>query len=460
MDLTRNDTVSEEDALYYPGMDLWSQEFVEYSTAEPGTTCFPTSGERLSSIHTTLLRRGQHTNGQSEFPPYPFLENDTGFIPYTGATSGFMDMHPQFLRREFDSSPSLPGDSDLSWMSESEGSFSPAPSGCSLKDLLQAVDLWEPGPGHGLEYEPQSMHDFQNVPDIDIDPELQAPYGVTNQNMLGQGEKALSRCLEDMKVDTDIDGEISMKDGDAREDSMQRTPLAAITRPMAGYTCSRKPDSNRAGKCAIKRPKQNKSKSRSESRDSTTKRIFACSFAHYGCESAFPSKNEWKRHITSQHLQLGFYRCDVGDCKPSISKNNRYTMNNDGDRAYNDFNRKDLFTQHQRRMHAPWLVETGLKPSKLEENAFEASLDAVRSRCWHEKRKPPQQSQCGFCGKEFSGPRSWDERMEHVGKHFEKGENNNEREDPELRMWALQEGIICPAGDNKWVLSSLQPSKG
>ncbi|GAD99001.1 C2H2 finger domain protein [Paecilomyces variotii No. 5] len=311
------------------------------------------------------------------------------------------------------------------------------------------------------------MHDVQNIPDTD--PELQTPHGVTDQNMLGQDEKALSRYLEDMRVDTDIDGEIPMKDGDACEDGMQRIPLGPITRPMAAYPHSRKSDSTRAAKCAIRRSKQKKSKSRSESRDSSAKRLFACSFAHYGCESTFPSKNEWKRHVTSQHLQLGFYRCDVGDCKPSNSKNNRYSMSTDGDsprsvlgrgRVYNDFNRKDLFTQHQRRMHAPWLVVTGLKLSQVEEDAFEASLDAVRTRCWHEKRKPPQQSQCGFCGKEFSGPRSWDERMEHVGKHFEKGEANSETEDLELRMWAIQEGIIRPTGENKWVLSSLQPTKG
>ncbi|KAJ9253884.1 hypothetical protein DTO195F2_6861 [Paecilomyces variotii] len=465
MDLTRNGAVSEDDALSYPGTDLWSLEPVEYPTAEPGTACFPISRERRSYIHPSLL-----ANGLPELPLYPFLDNDAGFIPHTGAMSGInMDMHPQFMRQEFDSSPSLPGDSEFSWTSESEGSFSPAPSWRS-PNSSQTFDLWEPGPGHRFEYELRSvaMHDLQNFPDIDR--ELQTVYGVPDQKILGPEEMVLSQYMEDMKVDTDVDAGIPMKDGDAGDDSMRRISLDSTKIPItAGYPQSRKPDSKRAGKCATRSPKQRRTTSRSESRDSAAKRVFVCSFAHYGCESAFPSKNEWKRHVTSQHLQLGFYRCDVGNCKPSSSKNNRYiSVNNDNDspgsglkksRVYNDFNRKDLFTQHQRRMHAPWLGIAGPKPSQAAEAAFEASLESVRSRCWHEKRKPPQRSQCGFCGKEFSGPASWDERMEHVGKHFEKGAANDEAEDVELRAWALSEGIIRPINDNKWVLSNLHPAK-
>ena len=59
-----------------------------------------------------------------------------------------------------------------------------------------------------------------------------------------------------------------------------------------------------------------------------TPRIFTCSFAPYGCQSTFVSKNEWKRHVTSQHLQLGFYRCDVGKCsinsQSATSNQNQY----------------------------------------------------------------------------------------------------------------------------------------
>jgi hypothetical protein len=42
--------------------------------------------------------------------------------------------------------------------------------------------------------------------------------------------------------------------------------------------------------------------------------------------------------------------------------------------------------------------------------------------------------------------------MEHVGKHFEAG-LFQEKEDPELRAWALRESLIKPAGRGKWLLS-------
>ncbi|KAL8902544.1 MAG: hypothetical protein Q9207_004600, partial [Kuettlingeria erythrocarpa] len=45
-------------------------------------------------------------------------------------------------------------------------------------------------------------------------------------------------------------------------------------------------------------------------------RPFTCSFRRYGCKSRFGSKNEWKRHVSSQHLCPGIYRCDIGVCVP------------------------------------------------------------------------------------------------------------------------------------------------
>lgn len=40
---------------------------------------------------------------------------------------------------------------------------------------------------------------------------------------------------------------------------------------------------------------------------SAHKRPFHCSFRRYGCTSTFGSKNEWKRHVTSQHICQGIY---------------------------------------------------------------------------------------------------------------------------------------------------------
>jgi hypothetical protein len=194
----------------------------------------------------------------------------------------------------------------------------------------------------------------------------------------------------------------------------------------------------------------------------TQKRVFTCAFSHYGCEATFGSKNEWKRHVGSQHLQLGFYRCDTDFCDPdkqsSSTKSHSSTT-----KSYNDFNRKDLFTQHHRRMHTPW-NSTSREPSSKVHQDFENSLEEVRKRCWHERRTPPQRSTCVFCRRVFEGPTGWEERMEHVGKHFE-GKNNGaadveslqEEEDEDLREWAVKEGIVRDYGTRGFWLLGMEP---
>ncbi|KAJ5999703.1 hypothetical protein N7481_000112 [Penicillium waksmanii] len=180
--------------------------------------------------------------------------------------------------------------------------------------------------------------------------------------------------------------------------------------------------------------------------ENSNTRTFVCSFAPYGCESTFVSKNEWKRHVTSQHLQLGFYRCDVGKCSIHTHSGPQPPNTTTSPPVQpNDFNRKDLFTQHHRRMHAPWITSTRRTPSDSEKAAFETSLDEVRRRCWFGLRKAPQQSRCGFCQEVFSGEGSWDARMEHVGRHFEREDRiglGEEGEDVALREWGLNEGIL------------------
>jgi len=90
----------------------------------------------------------------------------------------------------------------------------------------------------------------------------------------------------------------------------------------------------------------------------------------------------------------------------------------------------------------------------------------VRRRCWQEKRKPPQRSTCGFCRKIFEGPNGWDERMEHVGKHFEGKhhgvadvENVQEEVDEDLREWAVREGIVRDYGTKGFWLVGMEPAE-
>ncbi|KAJ9636098.1 hypothetical protein H2204_005595 [Knufia peltigerae] len=192
---------------------------------------------------------------------------------------------------------------------------------------------------------------------------------------------------------------------------------------------------------------------------------FPCSFHHYGCPAVFSSKNEWKRHVSSQHVRLGFYRCDLGACSSEFAPHQH--------RGYNDFNRKDLFTQHCRRMHAPWGTKdkTMEKVSKKEKDNFEKELGQIRARCWVEARKPPEKTKCGFCDKKFiegqgqNGSvivRAWDQRMEHMGKHYEKDGfvAKDERVDLGLQGWALREGVIRQAKTtNRYLLVGLEPAQ-
>lgn len=209
-------------------------------------------------------------------------------------------------------------------------------------------------------------------------------------------------------------------------------------------------------------------------------RPFICSFNRYGCPSTFGSKNEWKRHVSSQHLRLGIYRCDIGACVPVSSQHRRKSSSSsvgnskclraaggngiasESVAGFNEFNRKDLFTQHVRRMHGP-----PTSASRTEKDAFDASLDAVRERCLISLRDSPPRSICGFCNSPakantrpdgvaahgsrdvvFEGHSAWDERMEHVGKHLERGEGA-EMEDEGLREWMVGEGLVTRE-NGKW----------
>lgn len=251
-------------------------------------------------------------------------------------------------------------------------------------------------------------------------------------------------------------------------------------------------------------------------------RVYPCAFHRFGCTSEFPNKNEWKRHVACQHLQLGYYRCDLDGCDPdtchsttSTSRNGRRAnahtvarprsqndMSNTTDeivKYYNDFNRKDLFTQHCRRMHGPSRnpalcskppsKKNGqLCPTKDDEAAFEAKLTEIRRRCWHVRRHAPRRSWCGFCktlfdasyydpspsssastsgsnglGKEMEGnaeEKAWEERMEHVGKHYEKegADCEDEELDDDLVDWGLETGVLKRLPDGRpWLIHAEDP---
>lgn len=179
-------------------------------------------------------------------------------------------------------------------------------------------------------------------------------------------------------------------------------------------------------------------------------RPFPCAFSFAGCTSTFGSKNEWKRHIASQHLCLQYYRCS--QCPSSAAEGKG-----------NEFNRKDLFTQHLRRMHAPFAIKKALTKgdSKLQTD-WENHVKEMQVSCLVQRREPPQHVACPKpdCLKEFEGHIAWDEWTEHVGRHMEKGDGLRIGVDRRLAKWALDEGIIEQGEDGEYRFASQEEVSG
>ena len=280
-----------------------------------------------------------------------------------------------------------------------------------------------------------------NLPEeVDISEQIISPPDSGRERSVDDDE-TMRDAEEDVALESDNESEFDPRTSSPRRrstiiarHSLRRTknpkavinPKARVTKPsqIQGSSANGTPRSKAKKKPPVTKKVASDSKS------------FPCAFHHYGCCATFANKNEWKRHVSSQHLQLGYYRCDMGTCS-------------DLQKGFNDFNRKDLFTQHCRRMHAPWhgtrKGEDGV--SKKEKDHFEKQLESIRARCWVDRRKAPQKTKCGFCGKKFvdgKESRGWDERMEHVGRHFEKDDKKSEDEavDSGLRQWAISEGVV------------------
>ncbi|KAI0445325.1 hypothetical protein F4803DRAFT_167588 [Xylaria telfairii] len=187
-------------------------------------------------------------------------------------------------------------------------------------------------------------------------------------------------------------------------------------------------------------------------------RPFTCIFEFAGCRSTFASKNEWKRHCASQHIVLQYWVCQQDGCaqvsnRPSASKkssgatrkrtNNcpRYPVTYPSTLPNGTiFNRKDLYTQHLRRMHVPAHLKNKVKSKthvpEWEERQRVHQDEAIRVRC-----QLPTHMLCPApnCNVRFDGSNAWDERMEHVAKHLEKAASGAE---PPLRFGGDTDGTL------------------
>lgn len=202
-------------------------------------------------------------------------------------------------------------------------------------------------------------------------------------------------------------------------------------------------------------------------------RPFHCVFNWAGCESTFASKNEWKRHVMSQHILLHYWVCQVELCSKAVNKapgaaHSGFSLPNGA-----IFNRKDLFTQHLRRMHTPPHVKKLLRQAKMatkapshpsimdwENRLKELQTDGIKPRC-----RLPDYMVCPAqgCGVDFHGNNAWDDRMEHVARHLEGAAAGREtlvvfggKTDITLTDWAtrLEVGIAKRVGPNTWHLDN------
>lgn len=226
-------------------------------------------------------------------------------------------------------------------------------------------------------------------------------------------------------------------------------------------------------------------------------RPFICVFGFAGCPSTFASKNEWKRHVMSQHLVLFYWLCDLDDCahkkngpSAAAAKSNSGRHSRSARRPSERlltlgqpigpplpngviFNRKDLYTQHWRRMHAPPHVKKASKacaskghgPANAEVD-WKDMMASNQSRARRTRCELPEHMQCpaSHCDLVFSGADAWDQRMEHVAKHLEKASVGDEDPvvfggptDPSLMEWVTRPdvAVVRNVGGGKWALNNL-----
>lgn len=232
-------------------------------------------------------------------------------------------------------------------------------------------------------------------------------------------------------------------------------------------------------------------------------RPFICVFRFAGCGSTFASKNEWKRHVTSQHLVLHYWLCDIDSCaqtKNTLSAGSKPSRRARARRATAAeqtlsleplgpplpngaiFNRKDLYTQHIRRMHtlvhAP-KAATKSSSSTASSKKHTTSAAAAASAQWDDTVKSlqttalrerchlPTDMDCPVphCALSFSGTDAWDQRMEHVARHLEAAALGEQAPvvfggpgDPSLMSWATRPdvAVVRPVGSTggSWVLNN------
>jgi len=456
-----------------------------------GLSCALPSEKELSIVEQQL----QSVDGLSFFDPNYRLASEHHVRPLKVPNNHWAQHEEYKLEPSYDAYSSPPTTSRSPCISDdlSEDSFSPRSTASSQSDMASwhyANSFAPYGVSTGGYPENVSLSHIQGlpdeVPDVSAEPHDYSSYITSDHPYLnGLPNTAIDEPPSFLGVQAPQPDEInepvrrrkraeesspaSVAEDDSEEDSdykpsSRRTAgakrgrrrgstsnvnLAAALSKTRGHRRTASDKTGLKRKANVRKPKK-----------ADPHRPFPCPFALYGCGSTFTSKNEWKRHVSTQHVKLGFWRCDM--CPVSSDP---------GNPIYNDFNRKDLFTQHVRRMHVHEIMGDAAAPDASSDSKGATIPDDImakqQTRCFHHLRSHPTRSGCLFCAHVFEGHGSWEQRMEHLGVHFEKEKKNPKlsletsrwREDVELREWFEQEGLIERDNKGGWRIGDGQPRR-
>ncbi|KAJ8110404.1 hypothetical protein OPT61_g6745 [Boeremia exigua] len=371
--------------LLYANIPLQDQHQRQYVTQWPSPDFYRNASPDRTSVSATSSYASQN----EMHSPYAY-----NAVPYGSPAETFQPSLPYRSGEQFMDTPVMPG---------------PSGASISLKEIEYAHQEPEPTIEEtdpvDVKYEPAVDPEHVSIKTRD-DTLVYKEY--TDSSMRNSVREAESVQPVEFKHESDEDSDYSPTNrGNKRRRSAPHATRAPRRRNGARKdSVVSASSSNKPGR----RPR-GALKSSAESQHQDDCRPFPCPLAGYNCKSTFASKNEWKRHVSTQHVKLGYWRCDL--CVPTVDSSDASAL------YYNDFNRKDLFTQHLRRMHA---AQGSAASHNKEYPVNEANIGEHQNRCYLQLRCPPQQSICPFrsCDREFIGPASWEERMEHVGRHLEK----------------------------------------
>lgn len=139
---------------------------------------------------------------------------------------------------------------------------------------------------------------------------------------------------------------------------------------------------------------------------------YGCTFK--SCSKRFGSKNDWKRHESSQHFMLEKWDCDEPDCSKICQ-------------------RRESFKNHLQKDHD--MSDAELIDDKLESCRLGRHCDP---RFW-----------CGFCVRvihidvQERGGNSWTKRCDHIDNHLF-GKEGLQKHD--MKEWRHQENQLQDAG--------------